>query len=122
MAAANGEASPSSSIPFATSYGEDTFPSSVSITTFEENVSPLHKCSCDSVLNELSSMKNSIAELSKRVAQFSNLDPPSLSSSTDQGREDPSHSISDLKEEITSLKSGIKLKPTNCLKWKQIVF
>lgn len=107
MAVANGEASPSSSIPFATSYGKDTFPSSVSITTFEENVSPLHKCSCDSVLNKLSSMKNSIAELSKRVAQFSNLDP-SLSSSTDQGREDPSYSISDLKEEIISLKSELR--------------
>ncbi len=94
--------------PFATSYGEDTFLSSVSITTLEENVSPLHKCSCDSVLNGLSSMKNSIPELSKRVAQFSNLDPPSLSSSTGQGREDLSHSISDLKEESTSLKSELR--------------
>ena len=31
-----------------------------------------------------------------------------MSSSTDQGREDPSHSISDLKEEITSLKSELR--------------
>jgi len=53
-------------------------------------------------------MKNSIAELSKRVAQFSNLDPSLLSSSTDQGREDPSYSISDLKEEIISLKSELR--------------